>query len=397
MATLEKRHITSVAGLILLALLIWGYFQLPFKEEEIDLGFGEEAKQNPYLASDLFLKSVGNSVNSLKSYSQIGKLPKPLNSTLIMATKQRNLTEGETAELLAWIEKGGHLITNASKPTDFDNESKNDVLLHHLGIDVYLLTEPIENKDPEEWLQQMLKPASSHCTADEGLIELSNDNEESFEISISSAVELYQIDEIETYYAANNYGVQLLQMDYGEGSVTLLTDMSLWSNNRINCLDHAYFLKYLVASDDVAIIYRFQKSSLLSLMWTHAKLYVLLSLSFIFLWLWHKSQRFGPLLELNISQRRSLLEHINASAVFVWRKGSIDTMIEPLRSAIRTQMLKHHSGFKYMTPDEQYKIIARITHLDPDQIRWAFDKTEIEKPLVLERLVKLLQTIKDRI
>ena len=393
----NKYNIKYIAGSVLFVLLVWGYQQLPFKEEVIDLGFGEKAQQNPFLASELFLQELGNKVTMVKSLNKLDDLPEPMNSSIVLATKNRALSSTQIDTLLSWIEQGGHLITNANSFTNLEDGSNKDLLLAYLGIEVYPIDEEDELEQTPKWIQQMLMNQPDACSASDRLMTLSDADGNTVEISMNSNATLYHIDELETYSAANQFGTQLIQLEMDKGSVTLLTDLAIWSNNQVHCFDHAYFLKYLVGDDDIMIFYHIHRASIFSLMWHQAPLFVILSLLLIFFWIWHKSQRFGPLVTFENTKRRSLLEHINASAVFAWRNGEINTMIGPLREAIRSHMTIHHPGFKNMIPDEQYALIAKITHLEPEQIRWAFDKSEVQKPIELEKLIQQLQTIKDRI
>lgn len=392
-------------GLIILVslglVLAWQW--LPWKYEEVDQGFSDEARRNPFLAASLFLQGQGVSVSSGRSLRRLDDLPPPHGATLILHSNE-GLSDGERVEAVwQWVEEGGHLILNANTYTDVSTGENRNRLLEDMSLRLYPVEEEGDSDGEHHQLRTILdwfNLGASECSDEDDLLDLPlEEGEEPLQVSIRSGAFLETDAQDASLSVTNSDGAQLLSYFIGEGRVTVSTDLAMWTNRSIACHDHAHSLSLLTGSGEgeVVFLYHIRHTSMWGLLWNAAALGICLSLLWLGLWLWWRGQRFGPLLVSDYSRRRSLAEHLQASAMFAWRNRDISPEVDALRQRIHQQLERRHAGFSQLDETEQYSIIARMTQIPTEQVAWAMAEGLIEKPRHLVETVRRLQLIRNRL
>ncbi len=372
-AKLQRKNRTLVTlTLILIALIVgWQLSGLTWVPKEVDQGYSDEAQRDRFLAAQLFLEREGQVSESSKGMARLDDLPDPLTTSIVMLTTTRALGDARMDRLWQWVEQGGHLITNVAGATDVTTGEISDPLLAKLGVEVYPVHDGVRvlDDDMPHWLIEMaLSGRGQHCRGEEDVFELTVTNGRTAQIALRP--NLYMVDTHQTAVAsaANADGYQLLQYSVGEGVLTVAAGLSLWDNRQIECYDHAYLLWFLTQGGDVLFLHHIDMPSLLGLLWQKAALAMVLLSLLLALWLWSRSGRLGPLLPVQATQRRSLLEHLRASAMFAWRQGHIDDLIQELQQQIRQRMVFHCPGFKGLNRDQQYQEIAKRAECSSDEV-----------------------------
>jgi len=398
MSDLRRGLLYTLVVVLILAGLYWLVQQLPWRTEEVDNGFSEEARRNPFLAAELFLQRQNVPVTSARGLSHLKDLPAPQGGTLLIFSNEGVLNGAQTETLWQWVEQGGHLIINANTYNDLSSGENRSPLFNRLGVAVHPVVENAKRNSLLSAVSFLFNQRVGKCLDEKHVMELAFEGEEApLKVALNSHSVLENLSEAETVATSNNDGIQLMRYYVGAGIVTLLTDMSLWSNRYLVCYDHAYLLWNMVSDGDVLILSHAYVPSLFSLLWQHAALAVSLLLLLLAAWLWQRSRRFGPLLMEDHSKRRSIIEHLHARAMFAWRNKYIDTLVEELRQAIRVRMVMRHSGYKKLTRNEQYESIARLCDMSPEDVAQAMTQTEFPKPQQLTELVQRLQQIRNRL
>ena len=116
--------------------------------------------------------------------------------------------------------------------------------------------------------------------------------------------------------------------------MTLLTDMDVFTNNRLADHDHADFLWALVErrpGGQVWLQYQTMIPSLAHLLWRHAWMPLLGLLLTLLAALWRYSRRLGPLWVPRSAEQRRLAEHLQASSRFLWRHGAGPVLLQATR------------------------------------------------------------------
>ena len=118
------------AGLVLLLGLLGSYVlsQATPYQEVVKHGPAPEARANPYLAAEHFLRNQGRKVQRADSLQSLAQLPAAGQVLLILGPREQ-MTPKQTERLLAWTRRGGHLLVVAETLWDEDKNSSGDLLL----------------------------------------------------------------------------------------------------------------------------------------------------------------------------------------------------------------------------------------------------------------------------
>ena len=411
---LTFKQIALILSALLVVLLIISYYNIEWLEEEVDLGYGEEATRNPYLAVELFLKQYNINSSVEKSLNLLKSLPST-DDTIIITTSRHSITQKRHDELMDWVNRGGYLIITS---VDFFDEAKGnsgDLMLDHFDARLYKVVdansdeqalddeeiEAFTNEDAPETIGELIREAmdtSIKCYGEDDLMQISfSDREEALQANASSTRYLYDGSERASAAVSNDYGNQLLQYEHGQGLVTIMTDLGIWQNANIGCYDHAYVFWRLLGDGKAWILYREQTPSLFKLMLNTIPYALLALVLLIGFWLWHRSLRFGPLININETTRRELLEHIDAAAGFSWRQHKARRLHAALADDIDQHMQSRHWGYRQLSRVEQCQLIAQLADLDHERVDWALNQDAVKNETEFLQKTQLLQTIRKQL
>jgi hypothetical protein len=161
-------------------------------------------------------------------------------------------------------------------------------------------------------------------------------------------------------------GAHLLQFDIGQGKVTVLSDLVIFTNDQIGEHDHALFLARL-ANDlpHVWLLYSSDMPSLIQLLWRHATALMISLCTLFVLLMWSLTQRSGPLLENRHEIRRNLMEHLTAVGHYLWRTDKAAETFKNAQAALEQSWLRRHPVLVNMQQAERCHWIA--DHIDMTQ------------------------------
>lgn len=434
---------------VIIGLLFWASRYITWKEEEIDLGYSREAQKDDFLAIKQFLAQHGIESQSLRSFGLLDNLAwqgEPLGprDTLVLLNAHKMLRGQRLDNLLGWVEQGGTVITSTHNP--FVGADGSDPLLDHFGIlvgdyedtsdedisDEAAVDEAAEDTDDSvkddsvketstESADQPLEDDSDETSPKEN-DEESEDEEklpdnhfrcalyleplavdffgedEPLLIDYSDGEAFDYYDEEPQGWSGDDRGLHLAQFEWGQGLVIVNSDNGIWTNQRVDCHDHAYALWKLIDHDGkVWFLINQEAPSLWSLLWQvvpYGMLAALLALGF---WLWAKAVRFGPILTRKTDGRRSLAEHIHASAMLLWRRQQHPYLVERLREEVRQQLHQHYPQFSQFSEQEQISHLQQLTALSGSELHRALFSDNLQHPQDFTLAVACLQTIRNSI
>lgn len=443
-----KRLILIVLGLAMLALSIWGFF-IFFEsyEEEVSVGLSSQARKNPYLAAQFFLKENQVTVVEETDRLDFSKID-TYEIVFLSNVDDMILTESQIQEALEWVNQGGFLIVGVGAEIQ-----GNASILERFDID------PIEyDADFENWLQDdkgSSKSASERMrelnekieeqqetgeAADEELLTFQDLLEGDFQrqkqeysVELGSEYEEIRLQVLDrivlnhplvgniyhddgdsestssygTYsdnYSVNEHfsdekGTRFLKFSYGEGTFTALSSARLWQNDDIGQADHAAFLAFLVSEDrTIRLFYNVLSPSLAVLLKRNFIEVLLISALLLVLWLWRSSLRVQGIRSVVTTQRRAFSEHLKASAEFLLSKEQYSLLLEPIHNEINSGMRIHYPSYMEMSQSQQIDLITKTTQLPNNTIQaWFNALSNVKSQEQMIAIVKIGNAIRNKI
>ncbi len=421
---------TIVLG-FLLALVVYSLLLLyERKETTIDLGPGKEARQNPFLAAERYLETLGVDARAGTEYSWIDMVD--VGDTLLITSTDLIVSDKRTQKLLQWLRDGGHLILAPG-----DSEQGRQWIAENLGVGV--LEEDHGNVDHGEcfgWLlrkqsavnmelerdltegSQIPTPAdgdyippfcreSGYLTKvtfrglSNGLLVNLHDESE-FEANANEWASVSdsgvsgpdgRLDEI--YTARDAWGERFIQVRQGMGLVSLVANTEIWTNGQIGNFDNALFLAMLTESErELFIFHGSGMPPLTTLVWRNGGEFILVATILLILWLWYAGVRPEPVYEPSITIRREILEHLNAKADFHWRSRNFDALLRPLRDDIDYQFSILMVDYVKAARVERNRLIAEYCDVSLAQVDSLFSDSMPHDQTTCEQAIRFARNIR---
>ncbi len=372
----------------LLAIYIAGHLQ-PY-QDTVEHGPAPEAMGNPYLAAEHFLRRQGLQVARADGLEVLGELPSAGHSLLLLGSRQR-MTPRQADRLLEWTNKGGHLLFIAEGLYEEKEGNSGDLLADRLGIQQYetrdLDDEESQEREEQEHTDQADEPADepaeNAATGEDAparveedpypeLTKLYLENEKAPAYAgFDPEFHLYDSQNRANAWANSAKATHMLQLNHGDGLVTVLTDAWIWQNRDIDKYDNAWLLWYLTQNSSVTLLYRAERDSLATLLGQNFPEALVALALLVILVLWHVGQRQGPLQAPASRARRQLEEHLRGSADFLLRRSGQASLLQGLQRDIQRRARHRHPGFERLPVAEQWQVLGRLTRLPPGAISQA--------------------------
>ncbi len=436
----------TILRVLIVLLLVWiGYLvaaNLERHTEVVDNGPSPEVQRNRYYAAGAFLEQRGLGVD----HSRYPVNPEALaaQDTLLLTDTEYLANDPEAVhQLLLWVRSGGHLIW------PYTSELEAQPLAEALGIQLERKqsdeaqgkqlnrskatvsdqeTSTVSEPTPDEFSEDKTRAnqASETEAADVSARERVRVNIRQREADIqqeqlsrfaplgapnmlihqagSTSLSPTLAEPGEGIYptveavSRSGNGVDMLLLSLGQGEVTVLKDVSIWSNYDIGLFDHAHLLGWLTRNSARVHIQRYSQWPPLSqLIWTYAPEALLAGSALLLGWLLHLGRRFGPIRRPGLQQRRSLGEHVEAVARFHYQYGQVDYLLAPLRRQITQRAARLQLGFERLSPERQCEAITRLATLQPEEATQALMPREHYNATELVDTVQLLIRIRNRL
>lgn len=193
---------------------------------------------------------------------------------------------------------------------------------------------------------------------------------------------------------ADPQGNRLLQYPWGQGRVTVLSELDLFDNDRLAEYDHAELLWTLLGDRPaVWLQYRPRVPSLAQWLWTYAWMPLIGLLLTLAAAVRTYSYRLGPLLVTWTQERRRLLEHLRAGGRFLWRHGAQAALLEAVRQRLTARLEYQWPHWRQLHPAEQTQRLAELSGLSREQVAGAWQMADALNPHEFLLVVQRLQQI----
>jgi len=425
---------------VILCLGLLGSWLLTFANKtfyEKDIGASYEARKNPFLAAQYFLQKNNTEASFDQSFSRLDK-PLDPNSSIIISNSRKPLSKARIENLKYFVQQGGHLILKATEFYDDERRTSDAPILQSLGVRLYPFQGWISQHKDDEPNEHSTHDGTDNNDNDYNDTDFNdtdsnndkpNDSEVSYyetsydnttylnidpdqpatEIVFNHASTLMDTSGNAVWIAGSDNATHLLRYAMGDGFITVLSDMSIWQNNRIDQVDHALFLHQLTqSSPSVIIIYNPQFDSLLSLLWQHGY-YVVIALGVLMLMLiWHFQVKTGPVFAQFSNQNRQLLQHIRAAAEFKWQQygkqygqqtgqqKNGQQLLNNTRHTVLKAIQRKHRGFSNYSEEKQLSLLQQHSALDRQQLQLAL-LTEPKDQKQFTQCIRSLQLLRQKL
>jgi hypothetical protein len=355
----KNRLAQILLGLLLLFVMggsaLWFFDNFERREREVRSEHSPQARRNPFLAAERYLGRLGFEVQSLSGRKWLTQPPAEPGVLLVNHLGPSLPPEREEA-LLHWVERGGHLIVVARQTWDDDTQSNGNSLLDRLGVRVHRHEVPEEDGDDTD--------------SEIDLVQMQLDKEQNasgnpvYEMTFRADRVLEDGDGNAGWSLAGEQGVHLLEWGWGKGWITVLSDNELLTNDAIGDRDNAWFLSYLVSGEqNIWLLYSSNMPSLLTLLWRNTPYLVVSAALLLVLFIWHLTQRSGPLLVETTRVRRNLLEHLQAAAGFAWHTDRAELLFSGSQARVEQRWRRRHPVLERLGNEERSQWIANKTGL----------------------------------
>lgn len=423
--------VLSAAAVYLLSLTIERY------EEPVEQGWSKAALRNPFLAAEQYLTGLSVPVESSDRLDVLAELT--TDSTLVIGNANHVLTKQRAADLVAWMQNGGHVVVAAQYE---DNQA--DVLLSHFEITKHKVNDGFveenaggENDNEKKELRELLEEASQQArdeleqnrvqneavkqawavaktirerevlSIEDNLVPLTFEGlDYVFQTDYSGsgslshpALSLSEGEEYQGrqpfYWAGNSKAVGFMQMGVGSGLLTVMADLNIWTSSQIGLFDHAFLLQLLTEnSDAVVFLYGALVPSLLDLIWQHFYEVAIVLLILLAAWVTHRLRRFGPIASSSINERRSFKEHIQAVARFQWRQDMGDQLLTNVRREIWHRLRRAYPNSEGFREEQSLQKLAEASRINVETLRSLMFGAVPTDEIAFYKTVKSLQEIR---
>lgn len=365
----------TVVGVLLGALAVWWFLETHERvSETLDLPAKGEASYNPLYALKLSLRDAGKRVEA-RQRLRLAEHPLKPGDTVLMMGDLRALPVADAEALLDWIAKGGHLVVTTPAPGVAIGDA--DVpLLTDLGIAPY--------DDVPECMGLKVDALERHEEFCDGRRFYFYDEDAQVLAAWSEENEDGQ-----------DYGYA--RVGWGEGSVDVLAELDFLRNDKLDDVQHLALARQLLqpnwdARGTFHLIYSADMPPLWKLLLDHGWRALLPLFLALLVWLWMRAERLGPQLPAPPMDRRSLLEHVQASGEHLYRYGRRATLYAAVHEAFMRRLRQRDPYAAALDGPAQVEAIARRTGLSKDEVEAAlrYPRSGDRKDFV-QRIARLLQ------
>ena len=374
----------ACAALLLIALGAYLYARAVPYQEIIDHGPSPEARANPYLAAEHFLRKQGLSVSHANGLDALPTL-EPRQHSLLLFGDRSGMTPRQIDQVLNWTRAGGRLLFVAESIWDEKLGQSRDLLLDRVQVRQLLTRDlkdppPDVEKDPQPKLTKLYledEDAPAYATFD-------------------TAFHLEDPHNLAQAWANSARATHMMQLNHGLGSIIVVTDADLWKTPNIDQYDNAWLLWYLTADTRVTLLFNTDHDNLPTLLLRYFPQALVALIALVLLGLWHVGVRQGPLIEPAPNARRQLHEHLRASADFTWRRADQASLLQALQHDILRRVRRRHPGFDQLGVAEQWLVLARLSGQPTRAISQAMGPRPKQRLSAVEfsRQVAHLQTLR---
>jgi len=187
--------------------------------------------------------------------------------------------------------------------------------------------------------------------------------------------------------------------DEGKGRVVMVAN-NYFSNDNLQHKDHAEFLLAVAAlnrsAGHVTLVKYLDVQPWYVLMWDRFHMLMLSCVALLALSMWAAVRRFGPLMPAPSAERRSLMEHIEASGAWLWKaRDGRAVLLEAARAETLALIRRRAPAMARLPETELVAALAEQCQLSPALVSQALYDEAATVPQQFTRQIRTLQTLRN--
>lgn len=413
MTPLRRNLLICAVCVAAASLFAWWWFNTMEKRWIAVSHYSDAMRENPMLAATRLLKRHGHVVDIEATLGEALLRPIP-DGTIVLDDNNGIITRNQTEQLLNWVRKGNTLIARpkwsnrfsylscdgqdlsdktAKKPVS-RNVSEADPLGNRFGVELVWVRRYKEKEDkkksapvacvapPPPCMAHFTPPGKSY-PLDLDVDDVALDGKNQAAASASTPTD------------EGAAGVRIY--DEGKGHVVFVAS-DYFDNNSVGLDDNAELLLDLASlnrdAKHVLLVKRLDVLAWWQALWSHFR-YGIVSLGAgLMLLLWIAIRRFGPLVPEPDTERRSLMEHIDASGRWLWQAaGGRASLLDAARNAVNNTLHRRIPDLRRMRPQEQLDRLAKDTGISQDALDAALSQPASQISADFTRQIQILQQL----
>lgn len=404
MSYARRQAIYIALGLLLIAGCAWWWFDNMEQRWTAHGRHSEAAMQNPMLGATRLLTRYRHTVQLADSLTETLHRPLP-DGTLILLDNDGLVTPEQAARLLAWVKRGNTLIVRPKWKGRTGNfvcgEQESSVPPHSAHSTDANDADPIGAQYGIELVARARQLRATSAGAADAKPCLTR-------ITLPRASHALQLD-IDTFMltSSNGKAIPLFSDDtldavrihaHGDGHLAFLAQ-NYFDNDSLAWYDNAELLLGLTAlhrnARHVLIVRHLDMPSWYQALWWQFKAGIISVACGLALLFWLAVRRFGPLLPEPAQERRSLIEHIDASGRWLWKlPGGRDILLAAVRNATEKLLLRRAPELLRLTPAERVAQLARDCRVPHEDVASALLEPASKLPIDFTRQIQTLQRLR---
>ncbi|MCW8999895.1 MAG: DUF4350 domain-containing protein, partial [Kangiellaceae bacterium] len=341
--------------------------------------YSEEARRNPFLAAQLYLKANDiefEAHSNYKLFDDVNRSAIGQYDSIFIHSSRVGMSSTTRENMKNWARKGGHLVLLATEVYDYEFESSRDVFLDELGVRFY----------ESDYVDASEEEKTAELTF--------NGYEQSSKVYFDTSAYIEDTSGDAAFIAGTEYADQLLQYDYGEGLITVVVDFDIWKNNRIDHHDHAMFLSQLIGRGTKAwLLYNRVQPTLFSMAVQNAPLIVISAVALLLVIFFSNLWRVGPKKADDLRVNREIMQHIEAAAQFNYRRDKGELLVNEMMQTIHHRFSQLNYGYSRLTPIKQLEKISHVTGIEINSLKPLLDEQNESHEQFINK-AKLVQQIR---
>lgn len=444
--------LSAVAAIIGLCVLAW--FSAMERRWTWVAKDDENVVHHDMEAAALLLRKRGHAVEVLDTMGGVN--PRDLkDGTLVLTNASALMSRTTSNDLLAWVKRGNTIIVRprlmnnaeeaihdaflraaaradtpaAGKEDDAADEDEDaeeaageqagartpvakdeesDPLGGHFGVRSYYLDDDADDEDHEghdhgpDKIDPEPKAATPAVKLAPDLITLPG-YAYPLETSVTR-VRLANLGGTDLTYWGDEHGAAVRGYPTGAGQVVIVAS-NFFHDDIVSERDNAELLMALARLNQgkagsgpgaVTIVLHADIAKWYQAIWNHYKLAVISLVCLLLLLLWAAVRRFGPILPQPVNERRSLMEHIDASGVWLWKaNGGRQQLLSAARSDTMAVLARRAPALVRMAPDRMAAALAVAAGLEASHVIEALQRDASPQIPLFTRQIRTLQTLRN--